>query len=162
VHFSNGHLRIYLNVDGVLESTPSWQYDGNRGTALAFADINGDGNLDLAMGESGEPSVKIFLNTTVSSVDDNISRPDDLTLKQNYPNPFNASTTIAFELDQSSDVTISVYDLLGRQITSLANGEYSAGSHSVTWNADDITSGIYFYRLEAGDKTVTRRMLLLK
>jgi hypothetical protein len=68
VHFSTGHLRIYLNVDGVLESTPSWQFDGNgMGTALAFGDINGDGHLDLAMGQSGTPSVLIFINTTASS-----------------------------------------------------------------------------------------------
>lgn len=68
VHFSNGHLRIYLNVDGVLDTIPSWQYDGNAmGTALAFGDINGDGNLDLAMGQSGTPSVLIFINTNTSS-----------------------------------------------------------------------------------------------
>ncbi|UCC79562.1 MAG: T9SS type A sorting domain-containing protein, partial [Candidatus Zixiibacteriota bacterium] len=162
VHFSNGHLRIYLNVNGTLESTPSWQHDGYRGTALAFADIDGDGHLDLAMGESGNPSVKIFLNTSTTAVDDDIAQPDNFALKQNYPNPFNASTTIEFELSQAEDVTISVYDLLGRQITTLASGEYSAGSHAVTWHADDITSGIYFYRLDAGDRTETRRMVLLK
>jgi hypothetical protein len=163
VHFSGSFLRIYLNVDGVLESTPSWQYDGNAvGTALAFGDINGDGNLDLAMGQSGTPSVLIFLNTSTTSVDDEIAQPDKFALKQNYPNPFNAATTIDFELDQPENVTISVYDLLGRQITTLAAGEYASGSHSVAWHADDVTSGIYFYRLDTGKKTETRRMVLLK
>ncbi|UCE65914.1 MAG: T9SS type A sorting domain-containing protein [Candidatus Zixiibacteriota bacterium] len=162
VHFSNGHLRIYLNVDGTLESTPSWQHDGYRGTALAFADINGDGHLDLAMGESGEPSVKIFLNTSTTSVEDNIAKPDNYTLKQNYPNPFNASTTIEFELAQAENVTISVYNLLGRHVTTITSGEYSSGAHSVIWNADDVTSGIYFYRLSTSKRTETRRMVLLK
>lgn len=162
VHFSNGHLRIYLNVNGTLESTPSWQHDGYRGTALAFADINGDGHLDLTMGESGEPSVKIFLNTSTTSIDNDIMQPDEFSLKQNYPNPFNGSTTIEFELSQSEDVTISVYDLLGRQIAIIASSKYSAGSHSVTWHADDVSSGIYFYRLDTGDRSEVRRMVLLK
>ena len=163
VHFSNGHLRVYLNVDGVLETTPSWQYDGNAsGTALAFADINGDGNLDLAMGQSGTPSVLIFLNTSTTAVGDDITQPDNFALRQNHPNPFNASTNIGFDLTQPGKVTITVYDLLGRKITTLANGAFSAGPHSVTWNANDVTSGIYFYRLEAGNKTETRRMVLLK
>jgi hypothetical protein len=163
IHFSTGHLRIYLNVDGVLESTPSWQYDGNAvGMALALGDINGDGHLDVAMGQSGTPSVLIFLNTSTTAIDDDIARPGIFALRQNYPNPFNASTTIEFELSQQENVSISVYDLLGRQITTIANGEYSAGSHSVTWQADDISSGIYFYHLDAGDRTETRRMVLLK
>jgi hypothetical protein len=64
VEFSTGHMRIYLNVDGTLDSVPSWQYDGNgMGTALAFGDVDGDGLLDLAMGQSGNPCVLVFLNT---------------------------------------------------------------------------------------------------
>jgi hypothetical protein len=80
----------------------------------------------------------------------------------NYPNPFNAATNISFSLPQASEVKIVVYDLLGRIVDILLNEFREAGEHSVTWNANRFTSGIYFYRLETADGSYTRRMTLLK
>jgi hypothetical protein len=88
--------------------------------------------------------------------------PDVILLKQNYPNPFNASTTIEFSLSEEADVELTIYDLLGREVTVLEQGLKSAGDNEITFDAKGLSSGIYFYRLQAGELTETKRMLLLK
>jgi hypothetical protein len=80
----------------------------------------------------------------------------------NSPNPFNTSTSIQFNLTEEMEVRIYIYDILGRKIETLFSGEKSAGSHRVTWNADNLPSGVYFYRLQAGDFNETASCLLLK
>jgi hypothetical protein len=86
---------------------------------------------------------------------------------QNYPNPFNSSTTITYEMPQSGLISIKVYDILGREVATLVNEEKSAGSYEVQFNTysgnvRNLTSGIYFYRLTAGNYTETKKMILLK
>jgi hypothetical protein len=83
-------------------------------------------------------------------------------LHQNYPNPFNPTTTIAYSLTQSADVELKVYNLLGQEVAVLAEGSQSAGLHQVRWDASEQASGIYLYRLRAGDAVTTKKMLLLK
>jgi hypothetical protein len=81
---------------------------------------------------------------------------------QNYPNPFNAQTTINFALPKASFVTVEVYDLLGRSVSVLVDSELPAGYHSVIWDAGDQSSGMYFYKIQAGEFIETRKMLILK
>ncbi len=88
--------------------------------------------------------------------------PTEYTLSQNYPNPFNPSTTIKFGLPAQSDVKLVVYDVLGRVVAELQNKKMSAGYHEVMFNASSFSSGIYYYRIEAGDFVEVKRMLLLK
>lgn len=88
--------------------------------------------------------------------------PSTVELSQNYPNPFNPTTQISFTLPQAMDIRLVIYDLLGREVAVLADGAYSAGSHSVNWNALDISSGVYLYRLQAGAQTQMRKMTLMK
>ncbi len=88
--------------------------------------------------------------------------PDNFGLSQNYPNPFNPSTEIAFSLPTAGHVTLEVYNIIGQQVEVLANGEYAAGQHVVTWDASGQSSGIYFYRLTTGDFANTKKMMLLK
>ncbi|UCE65293.1 MAG: right-handed parallel beta-helix repeat-containing protein [Candidatus Zixiibacteriota bacterium] len=88
--------------------------------------------------------------------------PDKFALTQNYPNPFNAQTTIRFILPKSQDVQLTDYDLLGRQIEVLIDEYREPGIHSVTFDASALSSGVFFYRLQAGDAIVTKRMVLLK
>jgi PKD repeat protein len=94
--------------------------------------------------------------------------PDKFTVYGNYPNPFNPSTVLSFYLPEPGHVNIDIYNILGRRVTNLVNGELDAGMNSVTWNSTDIggnetASGVYFYRITYRDKeTVTRKMLLLK
>jgi len=88
--------------------------------------------------------------------------PETWGLHQNYPNPFNASTVIYFDLPQAGHVVLDVYNILGQRVGTLTDQYMEAGSHSVTWNADGISSGVYFYRLQADDFVSTRKMTLLK
>lgn len=93
--------------------------------------------------------------------------PDEFALEQNYPNPFNPTTEIQFSLPVASRVNLTVFNLLGQQVKSVVNGNMEAGVHTVTWNGtnssgNQVSSGIYFYRIEAGDFNLTRKMMLLK
>ncbi|MBD3402325.1 T9SS type A sorting domain-containing protein, partial [candidate division GN15 bacterium] len=88
--------------------------------------------------------------------------PDQIVLHQNYPNPFNPGTEISFSLPEASDVTLEVYNVLGRRVESLIDDRLESGRHSVSWDASSAASGVYLYRLTAGDRTETRKMMLLK
>jgi len=93
--------------------------------------------------------------------------PDGLELHDNYPNPFNASTTIQFTIVVTEAVTLKVYDVTGREITNLASDTYPPGTHSITWDGRNstglpVSSGIYFYRISAGEFSQVRKMLLIK
>ncbi len=88
--------------------------------------------------------------------------PGGIALSQNYPNPFNPSTVIGYQLSVSGDVSLKVYDLLGREVAVLVNQNQSAGSYTVTFDATNLTSGVYMYRLQSGSKTLTGKMLLVK
>ncbi|MBD3168278.1 MAG: S8 family serine peptidase [candidate division Zixibacteria bacterium] len=95
-----------------------------------------------------------------NSGDENL--PLVLSLGNNYPNPFNAATSISYELPYPADVRLEVYNLMGQRVTRLAGGYHKAGRYSVNWDASDYSSGVYFYRLTAGDATIVKRMTLLK
>jgi len=88
--------------------------------------------------------------------------PENYILKQNYPNPFNSGTTIEFALPNARYVTIDIHNILGEKVETPVSRSMSAGYYSVTWDASDVPSGVYFYRLKAGDYTETRKMTLLK
>jgi len=88
--------------------------------------------------------------------------PSEFALLSNYPNPFNAQTVIEYQLPVSASVKLEVYNLLGNKVTTLVEGEQEAGYKSVSWDASDVSSGIYFYKLSAGDYTETMRMILVK
>ena len=88
--------------------------------------------------------------------------PDKITGFQNYPNPFNATTTIEYELPYQTRATIKIYNILGREIETLFDGQQSAGCHNISWKADNMPSGIYFLKLRASDQVETKRMVLLK
>jgi photosystem II stability/assembly factor-like uncharacterized protein len=90
------------------------------------------------------------------------SLPTEYRLYGNYPNPFNPTTTISYSLPQPAEATLTVFDLLGRQIRVLASGTQPAGTHEVTFDAAGLPSGVYFYRLEAGDYVETKRMVVVK
>jgi len=83
-------------------------------------------------------------------------------LEQNYPNPFNPTTTIIYSIPTSSDVRLTVYDILGREVRVLVNEKKGPGVYTTSLNGGQLASGVYFYRLVAGSNTVTKKMLLLK
>lgn len=107
----------------------------------------------------------IYLNikdTTTSSVDDSSPLPDQFRLNQNYPNPFNPSTKISFSVPRRADVSIRVYNALGQIHTVLLNRTLEAGNYDVDFDASVLASGVYFYRMEAGEYFQTRKMILIK
>jgi hypothetical protein len=96
-----------------------------------------------------------------------VAVPGEFTLSQNYPNPFNPTTRIEFSLPNASQVTLEVYNVIGEKVTTLVDARLEAGLHSVEWNSTSesgihVASGIYFYRLNAGDHIETKKMILLK
>jgi hypothetical protein len=102
-------------------------------------------------------------DSLITAIFDNIPPiPADFMLLHNYPNPFNDHTTIRFELTKAQNVKLAVYDLLGRQIEVLIDEYREAGIHNVSFDASGLSSGVYFYRLRAGDRVETKRMHLLK
>jgi flagellar hook assembly protein FlgD len=88
--------------------------------------------------------------------------PKEYALQQNYPNPFNPSTTINFSLPKQTQLKITVYNMLGEQIKTIANGSYEAGYHKVVMDAANLPSGTYIYRLESSDFVQVKKMILLK
>ncbi|MFZ4621734.1 MAG: phospholipase D-like domain-containing protein, partial [Bacteroidota bacterium] len=88
--------------------------------------------------------------------------PKSYSLSQNYPNPFNPSTQIQFSVAQKGLVTVSIFDILGREVSTILNQELNAGSYSLDWNASHFSSGVYFYRMTSGNFNATKKMILQK
>jgi hypothetical protein len=100
--------------------------------------------------------------STGSSVDENQTMPTAFSVAQNYPNPFNVKTTISFALPTSADVTVTIYDITGKLIQIINVGKMDVGVNSVIWDASNVGSGIYFYKVVAGEFSQTMKATLLK
>lgn len=111
--------------------------------------------LDAIVVDDGEE------DTAVETVE-NGAQPADFILAQNYPNPFNPATQIRYNIPSDVQVNLSIYDLQGRTIANLVNQTQPAGSYVVDFNASELASGTYFYRLEAGSNVATKKMILIK
>jgi hypothetical protein len=88
--------------------------------------------------------------------------PSKYQLEQNFPNPFNPATTIRYSIFKTSNVSLKVFDMLGREVQTLVNTMQAPGQYSVTLNAQSLGSGVYFYRLNAGTFTETKKLMMLK
>ncbi|MBK7629456.1 MAG: T9SS type A sorting domain-containing protein [Ignavibacteriales bacterium] len=105
----------------------------------------------------------VYGDTTLTDIDDNSSSlPTEFKLSQNYPNPFNPSTKISWESPVSGHQSLKVYDVLGNEVATLVNEYNPAGNYEVEFNANSLSSGIYFYRLQAGSFIQTKKMILIK
>jgi hypothetical protein len=113
-------------------------------------------------GPSGWSNVFVFrsLVTDINQVTDMI--PDSYKLYENFPNPFNPTTDLRFDIPTSSIVRITIYNSMGKEITKLVNEKLNAGRYQAQWNASDVSSGVYFYKLTAGDYNDVKRMILVK
>jgi hypothetical protein len=122
-------------------------------------------NVHTAANGGGEIRGQVNLASTITSVelvDGTDGFPEEFNLYQNYPNPFNPATIIRFELKQSGQTVLKIYDLLGKEVIRLVDEELPAGSYNVTFNANTLPSGIYFYRLESSGFNKVRKMILLR
>lgn len=113
------------------------------------------------LGSSAWTNVYKF-KTVVTDVDDESILPKEYKLYQNYPNPFNPITKIEFDIPKQSKVLLKVYNLLGQEIAELINKNYSPGKYSIEFNAENLPSGIYFYKLISGSNIFTKKMVLLR
>jgi hypothetical protein len=108
-------------------------------------------------------SVKSFkTNRTITGVEKTAAIPKEFALLQNYPNPFNPATNIEFHIAAAGFVSLNVFDLLGRKVTTLVNDYLQPGSYKVKWDASHLSSGMYLYRLKSNDLVQTRSLLLLR
>ena len=131
---------------------------GDDGLTNDIRDLTFNQNHANAIGGAGVTLAKWF--TSVEN--EKLSLPETFSLLQNYPNPFNPETTLKYQLSQSGYVTLNVYNVLGHQIETLVNQFQGAGTHTVTFKALNLPSGIYFGRLEMNGETRTMKMLLQK
>lgn len=134
---------------------PSLVSNGNLGAIVVWQDYRSGSSFDVY--EVGFNSSGII---GIDPLGNNI--PGEYSLSQNYPNPFNPKTIISYGLKTAGNVKISVYDILGENIGVLLNEVRSAGNYSISWDASGFPSGVYFYKIEAGEFTANKKMILLK
>ncbi|MCX7877160.1 MAG: T9SS type A sorting domain-containing protein, partial [Ignavibacteria bacterium] len=129
--------------------------------------INGTWRLTITDGVAGDSGLlrawclQICYQTLVGGIQQ-VEIPNYYSLSQNYPNPFNPATSIKYTIPKSGLVTLKVYDVLGREVATLVNEKKEPGIYDVNFDASELSSGIYFYRLEAGDFKAVKKMMLVK
>ena len=170
---STVQIRAYVTGDSTAfdPGTVSFQLNyGERGENETISDYR----IKTTINDHGSVRPLDFSENTsryyiVSFEDVNGNTPEvtQVSLNQNYPNPFNPTTTISYALVKEDDVELTVYNTKGQKVKTLVNGSTAAGEHSVEWNGTDdtnakVSSGLYFYRLKTTDKTINRKMVLLK
>ena len=165
---STGHIFAGSFGGGVFRSTDNgdtWTEinNGLTNTFVYSLAINSTGHIFAGASDYGaDGGVFRSLGPTTSVREVAGQLPSSFSLAQNYPNPFNPGTVIEFVLPQPSDITLVIYNLRGEEVRRLIEGQKPAGYHQVTWDASNVASGIYFYRLQAGDFVLTRKMVLFK
>jgi hypothetical protein len=162
---------VILEPNGLSQVMTAQRYDEGTGVlSVAFAGDVSSGTLFTLRGaNASKAEISGRLNgvdvdvrkETVTGVED-ISPPTGFTLGQNYPNPFNPSTKISFTMPKAGSVTLKVFDMQGREIATLVEGELGAGNHETVFDASRLTSGTYIYRLVTRDFVETKKMVLLK
>jgi regulation of enolase protein 1 (concanavalin A-like superfamily) len=141
----------WTQVGVVSMSMPDPVYVGLMVTA------HNDGALCEARFENVE-----LVNEGTGGLETGTISPSSLILQSAYPNPFNSNTVISFSLPSKSLVMLKVFDMMGRDVATLVNEELAAGNHYLQWNASNISSGVYFYRLQSGSFTETKKLILLR
>ncbi len=139
----------YVSGFGTTTEPKSYSYSDNVGSSGTY-------NYRLKQTDF-DGSFKYFTEVEVK-----VNVPLQFALSQNYPNPFNPTTQIEYSVPQAGFVTLKVYNTLGQEVASLVNGMIKAGTHEVTFNGSNLTSGVYYYRIESGSKVSVKKMMLLK
>jgi len=150
--YANVARRLEIKDNGEVVAHFVFFVDAIPGTSL-FADNN-----ENALGTWNYTSAVI----TTTGVEDNNEVVNNFNIEQNYPNPFNPSTSIKFTLAERSNVSIKVYDVLGKEVALLVSAEKEAGSHEIKFDASNLASGMYVYTINAGNFTASRKMMLMK
>jgi hypothetical protein len=128
--------------------------------AVTIAQGNSNLNSVTVLKQQAASIRSFFLSTPRNP--SSVKQPTEYALMQNYPNPFNPTTIIRYQLPTASVVQLEVFDVLGKKVASLVNSKQAAGDYSVLFDASNLSSGVYFYRLQAGNFVQTKKMLFIK
>ncbi len=166
------------NVSVAFNNLPSWlEFKSNTALLKSIpANSSGDAEFTFSVDRKAPIGKDTTLTATITNADGqswtkgikiSIGAPKDYKLYNNFPNPFNPSTKIAFELPKASHVKLAVYDVVGRKVAQVADGDYPAGYTELTWNGmnrngEQVASGVYFYRISADKWSKVMKMLSLK
>jgi hypothetical protein len=152
----NGNCEFNLNSDAFVAD-----YHTSENTTKMIIIINEGDDLFTSTGDF--EIIEVLAGTSLSAIDVNITIiPKSFELGDAFPNPFNPVTSLSFSLPESQDIILKVYNLQGRTIETLVNGNMEAGYHSVVWDANSYASGVYFVKMVAGDYVNTQKLMLLK
>lgn len=158
-----GNFYYAISSEGELK----WKFPLNNYQVDNTGAIAEDGTLYLGVHQNSlftgfEKTLIAIRDTGVVSVNDEEDLKKDFSLSQNYPNPFNPTTSIEYQVASSEMVSLKVYDVLGREIKTLINEQKAPGNYSIAFDASNLSSGVYFYILEAGDVRLSKKMMLIK
>jgi hypothetical protein len=156
---------VYRSVDQAFDINTAEYLTSTR--SLSFTDASLTGQtihysivaVDFSKNRSENAAPVTVIITSVAEED---GVPTEMELAQNYPNPFNPSTQIKFGLPADSDVKLTVYNAVGKEVATLVNEHLSAGYHVYTWNATNIASGVYFYQIQTDNIAIVKKMILVK
>lgn len=171
IHFSDSNFGWASGYDGstysgiILNTTNGgiiWNHNLIEADTVLHSINFANSNIGWTVGENG--TILHTTNGGVSFVEEEQldELPTEFLLTQNYPNPFNPSTKIRYSVPQSSNVMIKVFDILGNEIETLVNEEKPVGTYEITWYAEGLPSGIYFYKIQSGSFVETKKMILTK
>jgi hypothetical protein len=135
----------------------------DNGTSNIFLSNNSYITLPVQLTNLNQ-GINIFADESPESVSNDYNTPITFSLNQNYPNPFNPSTTIKYSVPNNTYVTLKVYDICGKEVAALVNSQKSTGNYSVIFNTNvyNLSSGIYFYKLTAGNKVAIKKLIFIK
>jgi aminopeptidase N len=156
----------YAVVDSSLP--PGLELNGETGEITGRPTAVGEYGFTIGCTDSAEPpdtdeqAYVVEIHSTTGVPGEEVSAPSNFALIGNYPNPFNSSTVIKFRLAEAGNLSIDIFNLLGQRVETLVSGMVGAGEHELVWNGDGVPSGVYFYRLTAGDRSSVRKMALIK
>jgi len=154
-YIADGDSGIQI-IDISFPQSPKWEESYfTRGTARSIYVYNSYAYINNCHS-------MIILDLNLTDINNSEMLPDKFSLFQNYPNPFNMTTVIKYELPYRSMVKIDIFDALGRKVTSLIDKQQPAGYYKVQWNAEEFTSGVYFCKIQAGEYSDIKKMVLLK
>ncbi len=168
----NDTVNTQVTLNYILDSLQVFNVEEDKWKQVEFANGYSGATFNLPLRAGGGKLLK-FAGETVVGISDAAPVPTEFKLEQNYPNPFNPSTTIKYSIpvtvkSEMSNVKIIVYDILGREVATLVNKKQSAGNYEIPFDANELTSGLYIYRLQVntpdgkGNYIQAKKMILLK
>ena len=172
IYINNGDAIFSKQTDIIPFEEMNWYDIGQTGYpefhTIVTGDFDGDLDTDLFLSQYGEPLFVLYNPSNTLNINETMQNiVTEYNIHQNYPNPFNPVTTLRYDLPENGLVTITIYDMLGKEVKTLINQTQDAGYKSVIWDATNnygkpVSAGIYLYQIQAGEYISTKKMVLLK